>query len=114
MHREGIDPENVQPEDILCDYCGEASWSQGKPSVEGHQGSIVCGTCLTEAFIDLVLHKTARASTQKCRMCLEPREDPIWLGSFEPNAPICKRCVKQSAGVLTKSKHWDWSKPTEP
>ena len=37
-----------------------------------------------------------------------------WLGNIEPLAPICKRCTKQSAGALTKSKHWDWSKPTEP
>ena len=35
------------------------------------------------------------------------------LGAIEPIAPICKRCVKQSAGALTKSKHWDWSKPIE-
>ena len=114
MHREGIDPENVQPEDILCDYCGTASWSQGEPCVEGHQGSIVCGACLTKAYIDLVLHKTERETEEKCRMCLEQREDPVWLGSEEPTASICRRCVKQSAGVLTKSKHWDWSKPTEP
>jgi hypothetical protein len=113
MHREGIDPENVEPEDILCDYCGEASWSQGKPCVEGHQGSIVCGVCLKKAYIDLVLHKTTHETTEKCRMCLELREDPVWIGSEKQKAPICKRCVKQSAGVLTKSKHWDWSKPAE-
>ena len=28
MHREGIDDENVQPEDILCDFCGDAAWAQ--------------------------------------------------------------------------------------
>lgn len=112
MHREGIDPENVQPEDILCDYCGKAAWSMGEPCVEGHQGSIVCGTCLSHAYTSLVLEGNEQETTEKCRMCLEDREDPTWLGNIEPIAPICKRCVKQSAGVLTKSKHWDWSKPT--
>ena len=113
MHREGIDDENVQPEDILCDFCGDAAWANGSPCVEGHQGSIVCGSCLTRAFTDLMLAKIEAQSDAKCRMCLEDRDDPFWFGTIEPIAPICKRCVKQSAGVLTKSKHWDWSKPTE-
>jgi len=113
MHRKGIDPENVQPEDILCDYCGEAAWSKGDPCVEGHQGSIVCGACLSLAYTSLVVEGEEQESTEKCRMCLEDREDPVWLEGIDPIAPICKRCVKQSAGVLTKSKHWDWSKPAE-
>jgi len=114
MHKEGIDPENVQPEDILCDFCGDAAWSMGKPCIEGHQGSIVCGSCLATAYIALGLVGEEQETTEKCRMCLEHREDPVWLGNIEPLAPICKRCTKQSAGALTKSKHWDWSKPTEP
>ena len=114
MHKEGIDPENVQPEDILCDFCGDAAWSQGKPCIEGHQGSIVCGICLTKAYKELVLSKRELETEAKCRMFLENREDPVGLGAIEPIAPICKRCVKQSAGALTKSKHWDWSKPIEP
>lgn len=115
MHREGIDSENVLPEDILCDYCGEAAWSKSQPCIEGHQGSIVCGSCLTMAYKELVLANNKEHQTEeKCRMCLEHRDDPVWLGIIEPNAPICRRCVKQSAGALTKSKHWDWSKPTEP
>ena len=113
MHREGINPENVEPEDILCDFCGKPSWASGEPCVEGHQGSIVCGTCLTKAFEELIVAKVEKEAATKCRMCLEDRDDPFWLGSIEPIAPICKRCVKQSAGVLTKSKHWDWSKPKE-
>lgn len=113
MHRDGINPENVQPEDILCDFCGDAAWSKGEPCVEGHQGSIVCGSCLTTAYQTLVLRGNEQETTEKCRMCLEHREDPVWLGKIEPLAPMCKRCTKQSAGVLTKSKHWDWSKPTE-
>ena len=114
MHRKGINTENVQPEDILCDYCGDAAWSLGEPCIEGHQGSIVCGSCLTLAFIALVLNKEEIKTKEKCRMCLEHREDPVWLGKIEPIAPICKRCVKQAGGALTKSKLWDWVKPTDP
>ncbi len=114
MHREGINPENVQPEDILCDFCGEAAWAKEEPCVEGHQGSIVCGNCLENAYKAIVLEGESQETTEKCRMCLEHREDPVWFGSVEPIAPICKRCIKQSAGVLTKSKHWGWVKPTTP
>ncbi len=114
MHREGINPENVQPEDILCDFCGEAAWANEQPCVEGHQGSVVCGNCLATAFRAVVLDGNAQGSAEKCRMCLEHREDPVWLGSVEPIAPICKRCIKQSAGVLPKSKPWDWVTPTPP
>jgi hypothetical protein len=113
MHRDGIDPENVQPEDILCDFCGESSWANGEPSVEGHRGSIVCGSCLSKAYTELILNNTEQRSEATCRMCLENSEEPVWLGLVEPIALICKRCTKQSAVVLTKSKHWDWSKPTE-
>jgi len=112
MHREGIDPEQVQPEDILCDYCHRAAWAAEEPCVEGHQGSIVCGECLTLAYSDLVLQKTERKAIGACRMCLEDREDSSWHGIADPTAFICKRCVKQSAGVLQKSTHWDWTKPT--
>ena len=113
MHREGIDQNNVQPEDILCDFCGSAAWASNLPCVEGHRGSIVCGPCLTRAYTVLVLQNQNVSTSDTCRMCLEDKETQFWRGDVEPNATICTRCVKQSAGVLTKSKHWDWVKPTD-
>jgi hypothetical protein len=112
MQREGIDKENVEPEDILCDFCESAAWAAGEPCVEGHQGSIICGDCLKLAYEKLILSESDEQSSQKCRMCLEDRDEPSWLSKVDPSATICFRCMKQAAAVLQKSKHWDWVKPT--
>ncbi len=112
MHREGMNPKNVQPEDILCDFCMRAAYANNEPCVEGHHGSIVCGICLAQAYTALVINKTVIESDKPCVMCLEKRDGPVWFGEVNAQAHICKRCTKQSAGVLNKSKHWDWSKPT--
>lgn len=109
MHREGTDPDNVQLEDILCDFCTEAAWAAGTPCVEGHQGSVICGKCLSVAFVSIV---TCSVDEQEasCVMCLEKRSAPFWQGLGD-DAIICRRCVKQSAGILQKSSEDDWSKP---
>lgn len=111
MHREDIDENRVQPEDILCDFCGNTAWANNVPCVEGHRGSIVCGNCLSVAYSELILVARGVSTTEQCRMCLEHREEPVWQGAVEPVASICLRCTKQSATVLNKSKQWDWSKP---
>ena len=49
MHRPGSDPLDMRAEDFLCDFCGE-HWSEERPMVEGHHGSLACGPCLTAAF----------------------------------------------------------------
>ena len=54
MHREGTDADNVQPKDILCDFCHRAVWAMGLPCIEGHHGSVVCGDCLKVAWAELV------------------------------------------------------------
>ena len=112
MHREGIDPDNVKPEDVLCDFCRKSAWASNEPCVEGHQGSIICGKCLTAAYSELVFGNAQSETTDSCVMCLEQREESVWQGAVDPVATICLRCAKQSAAILTKSKHWEWSKPT--
>lgn len=113
MHRKGINVNDVQPEDILCDYCGRSAWAGGDPCIEGHQGSIVCGECLSLAYAGLVLNKEGQHVEIKCRMCLETREGQSWSSEFDNEATICLRCIKQAATALEKSKHWEWSRPTE-
>ncbi|MEE2912484.1 MAG: hypothetical protein VX436_01625 [Planctomycetota bacterium] len=114
MQREGTDPENVQPEDILCDFCESAAWSEGKPCVEGHQGSIICGGCLEQAYQKIMLLEFDTESPEKeCRMCLEIRNESSWTSDTDPSAIICLRCIKQASAVLQKSKHWNWVKPTK-
>ena len=110
MHREGTDPENVKLEDILCDFCSEAAWAAGSPCIEGHRGSVICGKCLSVAFVSIVTCEVEEQEAE-CVMCLEKRTTQIWKGLRE-EAIICRRCVKQSSGVLQKSPDYDWSKPS--
>lgn len=140
MQRPGADHDNMQLSDFLCDFC-RREWDGQFPMVEGHQGSLICGDCLTIAYTETVLRNlnSAPANT-KCTMCLEERPDNMWLGPFEgdPDEPLaqargadsdsdhepeaqargpaappaaCERCIKQAAGRLHKDKDWDWKKP---
>lgn len=118
MRREGCDEDNLVMEDFLCDYCGN-EWTDDRPMVEGHHGSCVCGNCLTVAYTELGL--TVRGgdngssegvpSGAKCNLCLEVREESIWKSPVR-EAYLCRRCAKQSAGVLQKDKDNGWSKPS--
>ena len=109
MHREGTDPDNVQADDVLCDFCGDAAWAEDIPCVEGHRGSLICGRCLSAAYESTIIG-SGGTPQPACTMCLERREEPMWSGKRD--SAICRRCIKQSAGVLHKSEDWEWSKPT--
>ncbi len=112
MRRPGTDPDNVQMSDVLCDFC-QREWELEIPMIEGHQGSIVCGRCLTVAYAEIVVSKSPEPpSPIKCTMCLEDRDDPTWRSPVSDEASICRRCIKQAAGGLHKDKDYDWSKPT--
>jgi hypothetical protein len=111
MRKPGTDPENVQMSDVICDFC-HAEWTEQSPFIEGHQGSIVCGNCLTVAYTDVVLlgNNTGPAGYQ-CVMCLENRPDPAWRSPMQPEAVICKRCINLAAGTLSKDKDYAWKRP---
>ena len=115
MQREGIDHENAQMEDILCDFCHKP-WSMERAMVEGHRGACVCADCLTVAYAELVLHKVGSPASpeEMCIMCREERDGEHWRSPVHENALICKRCVKQAAGVLHKDRDINWTKPTSP
>src|SRR5262249_34406395 len=111
MHRPGTDESNVQMSDILCDFCAQ-QWTESRPMVEGHRGACICGTCLTQAYRDLVLRNVATAPTgYQCKLCLEKRADRGWQSAILPESCACVRCIKQSAGVLTKDPDLGWKKP---
>jgi hypothetical protein len=113
MHRPGADPENVQMSDILCDFC-RREWTEEMALVEGHRGSVICGDCLTAAYRALVLQaQGVSPEGYQCTMCLEHRTDPGWRNPAHPEANICARCCRQSAGVLVKDPDLNWRKPTE-
>ncbi|MEM9065413.1 MAG: ClpX C4-type zinc finger protein [Planctomycetota bacterium] len=111
MRREGADEENLAMEDFLCDFCGKP-WTEDRPMVEGHRGSCICGPCLTVAWTELLIAESGSdlAPGETCTLCLEESEGAVWRSPMS-NATACKRCVKQSAGVLHKDRDIAWTKP---
>ncbi len=99
-----------------CDFC-RSPWSEDLAMVEGHRGSIICGRCLSVAYAELVHLMSGRPAQpgDTCVLCLEEqRADPHWESPGYPGVLACKRCVKQSAGVLHKDRDIAWSKPAAP
>jgi hypothetical protein len=94
-----------------CDFCRRA-WAEDRPMVEGHQGSLICSSCLSTAYTDVVL---ADGGTQlaggMCTLCLEQRDDPQWQSPLFEEARICRRCIKQSAGTLEHDPDHAWKRP---
>ena len=111
MQRPDCDPKNIQLDDILCDFC-HTPWGGQQAMIEGHQGSVICGKCLTVAFTFLCLesHEEPFAGT-KCNMCLEDREEPLWESPLYEGAWICRRCARMAATSLDRSKDFEWEKP---
>lgn len=113
MLRPNADPENLQEADFLCNFCGRA-WTPAVPMIEGHQGNLICGNCVTVAYREIVLQPAASpappAPTQ-CVMCLEERTERTWESPVSEGQRVCVRCVKQAAGALVKDKDSNWSKP---
>jgi len=111
MHRPGADPANMQVSDFICDFSGRA-WDGAFPMVEGHRGSLISGECLAAAYTRVVLEgESSLEPPYSCTMCLEERSEPGWRSPTNPEAIICKRCIKQSAGRLHKDPDWEWRKP---
>jgi hypothetical protein len=99
-----------------CDFCRSA-WDEDLAMVEGHRGSIICGRCLSVAYAELVHLKSGRPCQpgEACVLCLEDgRDDPHWESPTRDGVLACRRCVKQSAGVLHKDKDIAWTKPPDP
>lgn len=119
MLRQDADPANLQPTDFICDFCG-SHWSEDRPMVEGHQGSLICGRCLTVAFSQVLLqHAGERPGTlgehqsETCTMCLEAdRPEDHWRSPVRSEALICKRCIKMSATQLERDDDIAWERPT--
>ncbi len=108
MQREGCDPENMQAQDFLCDFCGQ-HWAEDRPMMEGHQGSLICGNCLTVAYTECVLGKVGEPG--KCVMCLEDRDEACWRSPVREEGVICRRCARQSATGLERDPDSAWVKP---
>lgn len=93
-----------------CDFCRKP-WAEGRPMVEGHKGSLVCGSCLTLAFDEVWNRAGGEQVPFTCRMCLEHRDDPFWVSPAFPDAGICKRCIKQAVVMLERDSDAGWERP---
>jgi hypothetical protein len=119
MRKPGTDEDNVQMSDVLCDFC-HREWTEDLPMVEGHQGAVICGNCLTIAYDEVVNRSEGTDEPYTCVLCREGPEDraamdrvgePGWLSPVSDGAAACRRCLKRSAGVLHTDPDWSWRKP---
>jgi hypothetical protein len=129
MHRAGADPEHMQAEDFLCDFCG-SHWAPDRPMIEGHRGSLICGSCLSAAWLSVLGPNSAReplAAAQgaslgdgsgagardglACVMCLEVRREAHWGNPLRAESRICRRCIDLSARRLARDPDAGWKPP---
>lgn len=110
MLRPGADPENVQMSDVLCDFCG-AAWTADLPLIEGHQGNVICGRCVSVAIVETGEWAEAGAGPIRCRMCLEQRNEPAWVSPMDESARICRRCIDMAADALEGDAETNWRRP---
>lgn len=105
------DPSATGAEFFKCDFCRQP-WSDDRPMVEGHRGSLICARCLTIAYTRLALHDDADTPrVEQCALCLESREQPGYASPIDDSVVACLRCVRQSATTLAKDPDSGWSKP---
>ena len=120
MRKPGTNPDSVEMSDVLCDFC-RREWLPEQPMIEGHQGSCICGQCLTVAYTEVVVGPANLAPAEfTCPMCLESSEDraaldradePGWQSPLAPDAVICRRCIELAARALEKNDTFDWARP---
>lgn len=123
MYRPGTDESNVQMSDVLCDYCHRA-WTTDEPFLEGHRGTMICGRCLSVAYVELHMGGDNLAvGDYFCRMSQEGGEDrsalnrgdePGWRSPVDPEAAVSRMCVRMAAAQLERDGDHDWSRPAVP
>jgi len=105
------DPNAEGAEFFKCDFCA-SPWSEDRPMVEGHQGSLICGPCLTLAYAALAVQESGEApGGWTCTMCLEERKQAGWRSPAREEAVVCLRCVKQAATQMEKDPETPWARP---
>ncbi len=97
---------------ISCDFCG-VDWDEALSMIEGHQGSVLCLTCLKLALDD------ARPSDEpfKGTLCLseKPAGTNRWIHpqaetspGLNPDAPLCWDCIRLAAKGFHKDPDVDF------
>jgi len=109
-----------------CDYCLR-SWSEDRPMIEGHKGSLVCAKCLSAAYVEVVNAGQGVMGTvgplkdvdaghpaPGCMMCLERRGELYWQSPVVDEALICRRCIRQSVTALESDPDFGYTRPAAP
>ncbi|MHC4220123.1 MAG: hypothetical protein ACYSU7_16885 [Planctomycetota bacterium] len=123
MRKPGINENDVQMSDVLCDFC-HREWTEDVPMIEGHHGSCLCARCLTVAYTEVFIngHDTA-TDAYTCPMCLEDgdarrdldrADEPGWRSPLHENTVICRRCIDLAARSLEKDRDSGWKRPEKP
>ena len=102
--------------EFVCDFC-RMPWQEDRPMVEGHRGSLICAHCLSIAYTELVHLDSGIVPPREkaCVLCLENGRDGLhWASPLDEDVIACRRCIKQSAGVLHKDPDIPWKKPDDP
>lgn len=116
MRKPGSDPDNLSMSDFLCDFCGQY-WTDVRPMVEGHEGSLICSECLKVAHVEVLVAKASSLGPgAKCVLCLEERKDANWQSPMFEQAVACARCIRQASTALAQDPDSGWSRPapTDP
>jgi len=93
---------------LCCDFCGD-EWDMVKPMIEGHQGSILCLTCLDRAIDEA----SEQAEPIQCTMCLREFEagEQAWRSN---EATVCFDCLQQADRAFDKDPDTDWTRKVPP
>ncbi len=120
MRNPNADENNLSQSDFWCDFCHRPWTDESIPMIEGHQGSIVCGHCLTLGYRAMIVDEEPTpdapetgADGPTCRMCLEQRSsrEPMWRSPMFEDAWMCRRCARLAAQAIEKSSDFAWSRP---
>lgn len=113
MHRPGADMLNAEPQDFICDFC-HSSWSEDRPMIEGHRGSLICGPCLSMACREVLVASGGAEARNGvgCALCLQTNPVKHWVSPIDDGVVACRECIERSARLLSRDKDSGWRQPT--
>ena len=96
-----------------CDFCMR-SWAEDRPMVEGHKGSLICGSCLSLGYRLTKLTDPPAGpmgDLESCVMCLQHKDKAAWESPMTPRTWVCEECLGNSAKMLEKDPESGWKRP---
>jgi hypothetical protein len=110
MHDQDADGNDF----FKCDFCLQP-WSEDRPMVEGHRGSLLCGPCLSMAYRFAILTDPPSGpmgDQGSCALCLQHKDKAAWESPLAPATWACAECITNAAKMLSKDPEINWKAPT--